>query len=148
MSRLTGWDRWNTLIAVGLVAFSCWLTLVIISSAIGENTDVGDDALLIGAAGGFITLLLQQVRHGVQIKATQDKVDQVYEHVNNVEEQEAIPGAEDEPERPTLGSLLRRIDGKVDALAARLDAMDHPQPVPPAGTSVPTARPSTRRRKQ
>jgi hypothetical protein len=105
--------RWNRILAITAVAFSIWLLVIVASSIWGVNQEVQDDALLIGSAAGFMTVLLGQYRHGKSIERTADKIDQVYEHVNNVEEQEAIPG-DDEPEKPTLGSLLRKIEHKVD----------------------------------
>lgn len=107
--------RWNRILAFVGVAFAIWLLAIVASSIWGVNQEVQDDALLIGAAAGFITVLLGQYRHG-------QRIDRVYEHVNNVEEQEAIPDGE--PERPTLGSLLRKIEKKVDEVLARLRTTD------------------------
>jgi 4-amino-4-deoxy-L-arabinose transferase-like glycosyltransferase len=111
--------RWNLIIVLGIVGLAAWIVLVLLSTIFGENHDLGDDAVLIGAAAGFLTVLFNQVRHGNQIKRTEDKIDRVYEHVNNVEEQEAIP--EGETEKVTLGSMLRGIDRKLDAMNGRID---------------------------
>jgi hypothetical protein len=112
--------RWNRMVAYGLILFIVWVAAIVISSAWGDNVEVGDDALLVGAAGAFLTLILNQFHHGSQIAKAQEQIEQVYEHVNNVEDQERIPG--DGP-APTIGSLLRSIDQKIDGLQADVDAL-------------------------
>jgi hypothetical protein len=58
---------------------------------------VQDDALLIGAAAGFATVLLGQYRHG-------QKVDEVIDAVNHVEDRERA---------------LEVIEAKIDLLLER-----------------------------
>lgn len=141
MNEPRDWNRW---ISGALLIFGVLIALVVISAVWGDNDDLSDDAKFLLAVGGILALLLKQIQHGDAIARTEAKVEQVVEAVNHVEEQEAIP-EDGEPERATLGSLLRGVDGKVDDLLTRLDALEHPPAPPPAGTTVPqTARPAAR----
>jgi hypothetical protein len=122
--------RWNLLVVVTILVFGVWLVLIVWGQIFGDNAEVADDAILIGAAAGFMGMLLGQYRHG-------QKVDKIVAAVNHVEDDDV-----------SLASALRTIDGKVDALAARLDEQaerEHPSGGPLAGGTVPTKR-SPRRR--
>ena len=122
----------RVLIGVG-VGFGVWVVLVVIGQIFGSNADVSDDAALMLAAGGLVTILFNQGHHDKQLEETTTKVERVVEAVNHVEEDDH-----------TLSSLLRDVDRKIDELAARLDELTE-RPAP-AGTSVtPQKRPRPRK---
>ena len=90
--------RWNRIVGYTSLALGAWIMLILASVIWGVNEDVQDDALLIGAAAGFATVLLGQYRHG-------QKVDQVVNAVNHVEDDER-----------SLAQTLHSIDRKLDEL--------------------------------
>jgi len=119
--------NWNRLIALIAVGFAIWIALVILSSIFGRHKNLSDDALLVGAAAGFITVLLNQVHHGDEIKRTSEKVDAVAEHVNHLEEEQGEE-ASTAPQKPTLGAMLRQIDRHLEegfqAINDRIDRLN------------------------
>ena len=55
--------RWNFWLGIGILGFGLWIILIVVGQIFGDNTSVKDDALLIVAVGGFLTILLNQYRH-------------------------------------------------------------------------------------
>lgn len=82
-----------------------WIAVVVLTNIIGQNSDLTDDAALLVASGGVLTLFLGQRR-------THRKLDKVYEHVNNVEANEACPDGDGEK---TLGQVMRSVQREMRA---------------------------------
>ena len=55
--------RWNFWLGIGILGFAAWVFLIVVGQIFGTNASVKDDALLIVAVGGFLTVLLNQYRH-------------------------------------------------------------------------------------
>jgi hypothetical protein len=80
--------RWNRLIFVGVALFSVWIVAIVLSSVFGVNEGVGDDALLVGAAATFLTVLLGQVHHEEKTDANTEALKSISAKLDELLERE------------------------------------------------------------